>query len=357
MANLPRRRTMEDICTIAGTKVPAIPAIPPDSVPNLESIRMVYDIAFAPSLDKFLESSNQWFTLHGFDLLASNRTLLGLMLAYLTLVSTNHDKPINANPTLVSQEARVTWAMLGLCTTPTPSNQPDDEADILARRYRTVESILTGEPLEPSTLPGAATMSLSEFVHQESDDNDSSVNMDITTGMNSLSPVNTFSTTSASFPQSSNLLDPLQQLHHQQLSQMHADMLLAAPTVSPSPFNAQVARRTHDFWSTLESIATSQTEDGTDPITGRRPPLNTATPLIPQLRSLLDGKEQRDILYATCLLGWGPSDGESPTSERELGKRLLQNEFLGGRARSLVLGSVAGMCLRGMGVSDGAGSV
>ena len=327
MANLPRR-TMEEICTISGTKVPSIPAIPPDSVPNLDSIRKVYDIAFAPGLDKVLESPNHWFSRYGFDLLASNRNLLGLMLAYLTLVSNNHDSPINHNPTLVSQEARVTWAMLSLCTIPTLSDQKDDEADILARRFRAIESILTGEPLEPSIM-AATTISMSEFVHQEPEDTDSAMG-DVKPSMTSM-------------------VDATQQFL--------PDQLMSIPTVQPSPFTTQVAKRAQDFWSTLESIATSQSQSSSPfgPVNinsfSQSSSADVTTTLLPQMKRLLDGKENRDILYSLCLLGWGINN--DPSSERELARRFLQNEF-GGRANhSAVLGSVAGMCLRARDGADG----
>jgi hypothetical protein len=166
-------------------------------VPNLESIRKVYDIAFAPGLDKFLESSAKWFSKDGFDLLAANRSLLGLVLAFLTLVSANHDAPIDANDTLASQEARVTWGLLSLCVR--PDHHGDAEADKLARRFRIVESLLTGEPLT------STAASMSEFVHQEPE------------------------------PEP----EPKEE-------------------VKQSVFEKQLSRRSEDFWKTLESIASAQ---------------------------------------------------------------------------------------------------
>lgn len=155
----PVKRSIESICTIAGAKVPSVPPIPPDSVPNLQSIRHVYDIAFAPGLDKLLESGQtKWFARQGFQLLCADRNQLGNMLAYLTLVS-NHADTATENATLASQEARVTWALLALCVR--PDHDGGEEADRLARRCRALESILTGEPF---TSP---TASLADFVHQD----------------------------------------------------------------------------------------------------------------------------------------------------------------------------------------------
>lgn len=157
--SFPARRTIESICTIAGTKAPSIPPIPPDSVPNLESIRKVYDIAFAPGLDSLLESGpSKWFAREGFPLLCADRGQLGNMLAYLTLVSNHADTPTE-NATLASQEARVSWALLEICIRPV--HDSGEEADKLARRCRALGAILTGEPFtSPIT-------SIADFVHQD----------------------------------------------------------------------------------------------------------------------------------------------------------------------------------------------
>ena len=205
------RHSIEEICTIAGTRIPNIPAIPPDSVPNLESIRRVYDIAFAPGLDKFLESTQHWYSKAGFDLLANDRALLGLVLAYLTLVSANHDAPTGENATLASQEARVTWGLLSLCSRPDQSD--GEETTKLSRRFQVLESLLTSEPLT------STASSISEFIHQE---------------------------------------EP----------EPKPEPRLKEETTKQSTFDKQVTRRTEDFWKTLESIAMAQGkgEDGDNEI-------------------------------------------------------------------------------------------
>lgn len=93
--------------------------------------------------------------------------------------------------------------------------------------------------------------------------------------------------------------------------------------------------------------------------------------LIPKLKTLLDNRENRDTLYAACLLGWGEGDivggsasggggggGAGPGAgsgvvagsigtERDLARRFLQNQA-NGRGMGVVSASLAGMCLRGM---------
>ncbi len=275
VASFVARHSIEEICTISGTKIPTIPAIPQDSVPNLDSIRKVYDIAFAHGLDKFLESSQQWFSKEGFELLAGNRALLGLVLAYLTLVSSNHDAPIDANDTLASQEARVAWGLLSLCVR--PDHHGDAEADKLARRFRVLESLLTGEPLT------STPASMSEFVHQEPE------------------------------PEP----EPKQDIRQ-------------------STFEMQLARRSEDFWRTLEAIASAQGR-------GNGGVAEIKERLLPQARALLDGRESRDVIYSAVMLGWDKNG--DPSSERELAKRFLQAEC-SGRATDLVCKTVSGMALR-----------
>jgi len=274
-----RRRSIEEVCTIAGTKQPNVPPIPPDSVPNLDQIRKVYDVAFAPGLDKFLESSQHWFAKEGFNFLPGNRKQLGLVLAYLTLVSANHDSGVNENASLASQEARVTWGMLRLCReTDLPAGE---EATKLSRRFEIVESLLTHEPLT------STASSISEFIHQEE---------------------------SEAKPESE---------------------AKSKEAKKESTFGRQVSKRSEDFWKILESIATAQGR-GVEGIADIQESLL-------HIKKLLDGRENRDIVYSMLLLGWGKNG--DPSSERELAKRYLQSEATG-RATDQVCATLSGMALR-----------
>ncbi|KAJ9606566.1 hypothetical protein H2200_008574 [Cladophialophora chaetospira] len=260
-------RTIESICTIAGTKIPSVPPIPPDSVPNLESIRKVYDIAFAPGLDRLLETGqSKWFSHQGFPLLCADRTQLGYMLAYLTLVS-NHAGTQIENATLASQEARVTWAMLELCIR--PEHDGGEEADKLSLRCRALRAILTGEPFS------TPTASISDFVHQEE----------------------------------------------------------AEPELKETALEKQLARRSEEFWKLVEAAAATQASSG----------IGLSPAAVRQCRPLLDGMENRDIVYSIMLLASG-GNGDL-TSERELAKRYLETQA-NGRATNQVFATISGMALR-----------
>ncbi|RMZ80390.1 hypothetical protein DV738_g2813, partial [Chaetothyriales sp. CBS 135597] len=301
---------MEDICSVGGTKLPPVPAIPPDSVPNLEPISKVYNMNFAPGLDKLLESDNHWFANEGFKLVASDRTLLGLVLAYLTLISNNADNAVGEDATLASQEARVTYGSLRQCVH--LEHDGGREGEKLARRFRTIESILTGEPL---AVPPA---SMSEFVDVDMDDH-----------------------------------QPDPSTVEGRVDGDGGDNEGKHLTA----FDKQVAKRQDEFWKMLELIATVQgprvgEEDAGSGVVGgggggsaRQEDVQQA---MEQIKSLAEGRENRDILYAILLLGWGKNG--DPSSERELAKRFLQSEAQG-RATELVFATIAGMGLRAFGES------
>lgn len=289
------KHSIEEICTFPGSTIPTPLPIPKDSVPNLEPIRKVYDIAFAPGLDKLLDSgSSKWYTRHGFRILSSDRHLLGLMLAYLTLVGNNSANSSSDIATLASQEARITWALLGLCIR--ADNDGGEDADRLARRFKALEAILTGDPLTST-----ASTSMADFVHQDEPE----------------------------------------------------------PEVRGSAFEKQLAKRSDEFWKAIETAARSQRriqtqKDDTIPNPNDNENLTTA---ITQCRGLLDGMENRDIIYSILLQTQSTPPTPNPSSssdgtispdrarEKDLAKRFLQSQA-DGRATNQVFSTIASMAIR-----------
>ena len=161
MTSAPTVRTIEQICSVAGSRPLVVPELPSGSTPNLDAIKHIYEFAFAPGLDKFVESTQaQWYAKEGFRHLVSNRQLLGQFLAYLTLASNNGDLSLSDNPALASQEARITSQLLGLCVG--TEHDGGEEAEKLTRRVKAVEALLTGEKMQDTALT-----SLADFVHQD----------------------------------------------------------------------------------------------------------------------------------------------------------------------------------------------
>lgn len=298
------KRTIEELCCISGSRAPHVPPLPPDSTPNLESIQQVYDIAFAPGLDKFLETGTlPWFTHHGFSHLVADRGLLAQFLLYLTIISNNHNPNQPENAATQSQEARITWALLNLVVK--PAHDGNEEADKFSRRIRAVEALLTGEPL--TIVRG----SMADFIHSE----DGAMDMDPAPSMNK--------------------------------------------DVS-SVLEKQVQRRSEEFWKYVEKFAEAP----------RPPPESVDDPSSPlnQAREILDGLENRDILYSMMLLcashGHDEHPGSRPVSragsvyggngngnghhqkEPALARRFLDSEYTDGRASNSVFATVAGLASR-----------
>lgn len=185
--------------------------------------------------------------------------------------------------------------MMSMCVRPEGAPSMGDESDKLARRFRTIESLLTGEPVTNTAA------SMSEFVHQEPE------------------------------PEAE--------------AEAEARAKAEEADASRSPFDRQVARRGSDFWSTLENIATLQGRG----VAGA----SQIRESMAHIKGRLDGKENRDVLYAALLLGWGVNG--DPSSERELGRRFLHNEAAG-RATDAVVASLSGMCLRALEDAGAAGA-
>lgn len=302
-------RTIEDLCTIANQRHRDLPPLRPDLVPNFSEIRKVYLTFFASGLDHLLETgSTRWFALNGFDLLTSDRSLLAQFMLYLTLISnTSHPSTSGAitieHAALASQECRMVWALLNLVVRQAQEGN-DEDAERFARRVKSLEALLISEPI-------VRTGSMSDFVYQDPE------------------------------PEPGDDID-----------------MAGVPTVANNPlldkpFSKQMIARSDEFWSLVEKASEN--------------PRVIQSEVLDRIRQLLDGREERDLIYAIMLLGslqaqtqvgqQGRSfDGSTTTAptltngkkERDVALRLLETEG-NGRATNMVLENLAGMGVRAFG--------
>lgn len=310
-------RTIEDVCAVNGYRGRDVPPLRHDLVPNFSEIQKVYDTFFAPGLDGLIESGPlRWFTFKGFGLLTGDRSLLAQFMLYLTLISGSQSTDPSASHVgtmapqqaeLASQEARMVWALLNLVVRQAQEGINDEDVDRLARRVKSLEALLTSEPV-------VRTGSMSDFVYQDPEPEPEHDEMDIDDG--------------------------------------------GIPTVANNPllekpFNKQLVARSDEFWQLVEKASERPTEIPVD--------------VLNRLRQLRDGLEQRDIIYSVLLLGSGrktstsarkASEGNSGTSshngspnrlaldqERRQAERLLENEARG-KATNTVLQNIAAMGVR-----------
>lgn len=301
-------RTIEDLCTIANQRPRDLPPLRVDLVPNFSEIRKVYLTFFASGLDHLLETgSTRWFALKGFDLLTSDRSLLAQFMLYLTLISSTLPPLASGAMTvehaaLASQECRMVWALLNLVVRQAQEGN-DEDAERFARRVKSLEALLISEPI-------VRTGSMSDFVYQDPE------------------------------PEPDGDLD-----------------MTGIPTVANNPlldkpFSKQMVARSDEFWTLVERASEN--------------PRVIRPDLVDRVRQLLDGKEERDIIYAIMLLGslqtqtqtqLGRSTNNSGTTtpaltngkkERDIAIKLLETES-SGRATNMVLENLAGMGVRAFG--------
>jgi len=304
-------RTIEDLCAINGQRGQEVPPLGPNLVPNFSEIRKVYDTFFAPGLDQLIETgSTKWFALKGWALLIYDRALLAQFMMYLTLISTTSNPASSALGTMVpeyaapaAQEARMVWACLNLVVSQAQIGN-DDDAQEFAKRVKALEAILTSEPI-------VRTGSMADFVHQDPE-----------------------TETDPDFDMS------------------------GIPTVANNPllekpFSKQMQARSDKFWQLVGEASAL--------------PSQVSSEVFDQLLALLDGKEERDIIYSVMFLGAQSnrsrantinnnnssrpgSSNPSPSraarrQQREQALRLLETEAAG-RATNIVFQNLAGMGLR-----------
>ena len=125
------------MCTIEGTQRPNLPPLP-NTPPNLDAIKTIFDTAFASGLDKLLETT--WFSKYAFQYLVNDLAFLAQMLAYITMIHNRNQ--YGEEVKLRSQEARITWAMLGLCVRPQPRTS---HLRCLTGRLHAISVMLTSE--------------------------------------------------------------------------------------------------------------------------------------------------------------------------------------------------------------------
>lgn len=304
-------RTIEDLCAINGQRGQEMPPLGPNLVPNFSEIRKVYDTFFAPGLDQLIETgSTKWFALKGWALLMYDRALLAQFMMYLTLISTTPNLSSSASGTMLpeqaasaAQEARMVWACLNLVVSQAQIGN-DDDAQKFANRVKALEAILTSESI-------VRTGSMADFVHQ---DPESEADPDV---------------------------------------DMSGIPTVANNPLLEKPFSKQMQARSDDFWRLVEEASAL--------------PGQVSPEMFERLLALLDGKEERDIIYSIMFLGAQSNRSRANTNngnsnsrlgssnpspsraarrqQKEQAIRLLETEAAG-RATNMVFQNLAGIGLR-----------
>jgi hypothetical protein len=86
-----------------------------------------------------------WYTKYAFQYLINDLAFLAQILAYITMIHNRNQ--YGEEVRLRSQEARITWALLGLCVRPQPRT---NHLRCLTGRLHAISVLLTGEGVPPS---------------------------------------------------------------------------------------------------------------------------------------------------------------------------------------------------------------
>jgi white-opaque regulator 2 len=146
------QKTIDDLCWIDDRVSTAVSASSHHESQNSEALRTIYNTSFAPGLDRLLET--RWFSADGYMSLSSDRSLLTQFENYVAAISTS--------PSVVNQEARLVWALLGMCRRrPLPGfagefiNDKEDTFDgdeVAEKRLDIIEALITGRQLASNPL-------------------------------------------------------------------------------------------------------------------------------------------------------------------------------------------------------------
>ena len=82
-----------------------------ESVTYHESVEAIYNALYAPALNKFIET--RWYTISGLQVLRRNSRILAEFTAYVKAATAQPNEP--SPPNLLAHETRLIWYLLNLC--------------------------------------------------------------------------------------------------------------------------------------------------------------------------------------------------------------------------------------------------
>ncbi|KAG8533284.1 uncharacterized protein KY384_002067 [Bacidia gigantensis] len=157
-----RRIKIEELLCIDGVPPPppAAPSILSDE--NRQELKTIYNTAYAPGMDKFLDT--HWFSERGCDHLMANSVLCDQFTMLIHRYAMNSQDPVFSAQLAITKslEAMVVWSMLCLCrkvaqtTTESGEVNEDEVKDGVvdaAKRLEIFEALITGDYRSDDSAP------------------------------------------------------------------------------------------------------------------------------------------------------------------------------------------------------------
>jgi white-opaque regulator 2 len=319
-----KQTTIDALCWIdppsPSPSTPLAPASRPEAQ-DVDAIRSVYRLSFAPGLDRLLETS--WFSTHGVATLTADRPLLTQFEHYLNAIATSSSA---SSARIANTETHLVWSLLAMVRRRRPS----------ISEFVHGPSSSSGNPSPPSSSPSsssppAAALALALASSRAADAREAARRLDLLEALLTGGPV-----------ESAALVDPPE-----------------SPDGGPTDLTSQLRARSRAFWHCVAHFLLLPERD-------------TA---LARARALLDSREARDVVYSAMLMRALAETHHASASSSADGEGLrgaprealvpgpgptpaecdwrTASEFLaaqaGGQATTAVVRRVCGMVLRGMG--------
>jgi hypothetical protein len=304
---------IEELFKIMDQMLPPIPSPHFEDAIYQDPVEAIYNTIYAAALDKFLET--RWYTTSGLNALRRDAQLFAEFVAFFRAASLRLEEP--SPPDLLAQETRLIWNLLNMCCTSNATVQEPNDFSTDMVELTNEGSGMSTDPAKPytndapSTNIGNRQSAIDSTSQQLPDTQSDTANEPIFTTNNTTTTTNLASSDStASIPSA-------------RLTALTALLTSSSPPQPPnppptpffnpagtqihpalSPLSRQLQTRSDEFWSSVEKH-TSAAADAE-----RKTALQTA-------RALLDGFENRDVVYTIMRMTWlqGLLARESPSSE------------------------------------------
>jgi hypothetical protein len=310
---------LEELFKINDRSPPPLPSPHFESAQFQDSVEAIYTTVYAPSLDKFLET--HWYTTSGLKALRSDLKLLADFVAFFRAADLPQEEP--SRPNVLAQESRLIWNLLNMCCTADATAQdPDTDTTNTAvptrggttdpmvppEKHSTSSTIANGhDVLDPDpqlqTITEETQVAQGQTPHAANEANYPIGRLNPSNPTARLNAVTSLLTSSPPPPQCPD---------HQLGISPSANPAHPSKSILLTPLARQLKAREDKFWSYVVEYVRAA-ESGADTAAERKTAVEKA-------RSLLDGRENRDVVWTVMRMRWLQSWGLGLPKDAEVGR-------------------------------------
>ncbi len=294
-----KRVHIEQLFNINGQMAPTSAVPRSDEAVYKESVETIYNTVYAPALNRFLET--RWYTISGLNALRAKPHLLAEFTAFVRTASLGPEE--SPSQTILAQETRLTWDLLNMCS-------EDQESPLHITESITGGVVLTSRSIATSS--DSMRPLDNEFAVASSDLGQDDSQIQQPKGTQTLLTVEFNSDSAISIVGArikvveSLLIDtPPPQISD------HPLIPRSTPVDTPLPNSLahQLKARQDEFWFCVGRFVAASGDAGTDPVIS----IAEMKAALHRARTLLDGFENRDVVYTIMRMRFLQRLGAGPT--------------------------------------------